>query len=92
MSIKKCHIRPRTRERAESRIFDSLLLSDSIYDILKYHYIYHVQPGKGEGINMRITTIGEILIDMTQTGTDANGNKIFAAIPAMPTEDELTEE
>ncbi|MBR3271416.1 MAG: carbohydrate kinase [Clostridia bacterium] len=30
---------------------------------------------------MRITTIGEILIDMTQTGTDANGNAIFAAIP-----------
>jgi fructokinase len=26
-------------------------------------------------------TIGEILIDMTQTGTDANGNAIFAAIP-----------
>ncbi len=51
-----------------------------------------MQPGKGEGINMRITTIGEILIDMTQTGTDANGNKIFAAIPAMPNEDEVTEE
>ncbi len=30
---------------------------------------------------MKITTIGEILIDMTQTGTDANGNAIFAAIP-----------
>lgn len=30
---------------------------------------------------MQITTIGEILIDMTQTGTDANGNAIFAAIP-----------
>ena len=30
---------------------------------------------------MRITTIGEILIDMTQTGTDANGNAVFAAIP-----------
>lgn len=30
---------------------------------------------------MRIMTIGEILIDMTQTGTDANGNAIFAAIP-----------
>ena len=30
---------------------------------------------------MRITTIGEILVDMTQTGTDANGNAIFAAIP-----------
>ncbi len=35
----------------------------------------------GESINMRITTIGEILIDMTQTGTDANGNAVFAAIP-----------
>ena len=30
---------------------------------------------------MKITTIGEILIDMTQTGTDANGNAVFAAIP-----------
>lgn len=30
---------------------------------------------------MKIMTIGEILIDMTQTGTDANGNAIFAAIP-----------
>ena len=30
---------------------------------------------------MRITTIGEILVDMTQTGTDANGNAVFAAIP-----------
>ena len=30
---------------------------------------------------MQITTIGEILIDMTQTGTDANGNAVFAAIP-----------
>lgn len=30
---------------------------------------------------MRITTIGEILIDMTQNGTDANGNALFAAIP-----------
>ncbi len=30
---------------------------------------------------MNITTIGEILIDMTQTGTDANGNAVFAAIP-----------
>ncbi len=30
---------------------------------------------------MNITTIGEILIDMTQTGTDQNGNAIFAAIP-----------
>lgn len=30
---------------------------------------------------MKITTIGEILIDMTQTGTDANGNATFAAIP-----------
>ena len=30
---------------------------------------------------MQITTIGEILIDMTQTGTDANGSAVFAAIP-----------
>ena len=30
---------------------------------------------------MKITTIGEILIDMTQTGTDANGNAVFAATP-----------
>lgn len=30
---------------------------------------------------MNITTIGEILIDMTQTGTDKNGNAVFAAIP-----------
>ena len=30
---------------------------------------------------MRITTIGEILIDMMQTGTDRNGNAVFAAIP-----------
>ncbi len=30
---------------------------------------------------MKITTIGEILLDMTQTGVDANGNKVFAAIP-----------
>ena len=30
---------------------------------------------------MRVFTIGEILIDMTQTGTDANGNAVFAAIP-----------
>ena len=30
---------------------------------------------------MKITTIGEILIDMTQTGTDAKGNAVFAAIP-----------
>ena len=30
---------------------------------------------------MQITSIGEILIDMTQTGTDANGNAVFAAIP-----------
>ena len=30
---------------------------------------------------MRITAIGEILIDMTQTGTDASGNAVFAAIP-----------
>ena len=30
---------------------------------------------------MQITTIGEILIDMTQTGKDANGVPIFAAIP-----------
>ena len=30
---------------------------------------------------MKITTIGEILIDMTQTGTDARGNAVFSAIP-----------
>ena len=37
---------------------------------------------KGKGIRlMQITTIGEILVDMTQTGIDANGNAIFAAIP-----------
>lgn len=30
---------------------------------------------------MQITTIGEILVDMTQTGVDANGNAVFAAIP-----------
>lgn len=36
---------------------------------------------EGKSINMRITAIGEILIDMTQTGTDANGNAVFAAIP-----------
>ncbi len=30
---------------------------------------------------MKLTTIGEILIDMTQTGVDANGNAVFAAIP-----------
>lgn len=36
---------------------------------------------KENSINMRITTIGEILIDMTQIGKDANGNAVFAAIP-----------
>lgn len=30
---------------------------------------------------MRITAIGEILIDMTQSGFDADGNALFAAIP-----------
>ena len=30
---------------------------------------------------MKITTIGEILIDMTQTHIDENGNPHFAAIP-----------
>ena len=30
---------------------------------------------------MRITAIGEILIDMTQTGVDADGNALFSAIP-----------
>ena len=30
---------------------------------------------------MRITAIGEILIDLTQTGTDSNGNALFSAIP-----------
>ena len=30
---------------------------------------------------MQITTIGEILIDLTQRDTDANGNALFAAIP-----------
>ncbi len=30
---------------------------------------------------MQITAIGEILIDMTQNGTDADGNAVFRAIP-----------
>ena len=30
---------------------------------------------------MQITAIGEILVDMTQTGVDAGGNAVFAAIP-----------
>lgn len=30
---------------------------------------------------MQITAIGEILIDLTQTGTDPNGNALFSAIP-----------
>lgn len=30
---------------------------------------------------MRITAIGEILIDLTQAGFDADGNAVFAAIP-----------
>ena len=30
---------------------------------------------------MQITAIGEILIDLTQTGTDQNGNALFSAIP-----------
>ncbi len=30
---------------------------------------------------MQITAIGEILVDMTQTGVDASGNAVFAAIP-----------
>jgi len=32
-------------------------------------------------MRMRITAIGEILIDLTQTGTDENGNAVFRAIP-----------
>lgn len=38
------------------------------------------QTGK-DVLCMRITAIGEILIDMTQTGADADGNALFAAIP-----------
>ena len=35
----------------------------------------------GGGISMTITTIGEILVDMTQTGRDENGILLFAANP-----------
>ena len=34
-----------------------------------------------EGAHVKITTIGEILIDMTQTGIDENGIPHFAANP-----------